>query len=214
MAQFRLNWNNIILISNPNVIGQRASYRQKSLGGSFITTGFTPANDLSTTIDTVDSANIAVNKVWEFKIESICTIGGPIINTNGLQEKLKFACITPVITHTANSSNITLNVTGLDITKAQFILKKVSDNSIIYGPVTINRVGNSISAVATGLIGSTAYYWETVLFATVSGIEIDSVSASTPIGIGTACISTNFTTEASICLPVTGVDVSSINIEA
>ena len=108
MAQFTLNWFAAPVMVNPNSIGQRALYRQKSVGGAFISTGFTPANDLTIVQETVTSPDLATNKIWEFKVQAICTVGGPTDNNNGIIEALKFACLVPnIATVTITTATIT-----------------------------------------------------------------------------------------------------------
>lgn len=211
MAQFTLNWDNTAVLAHPNSTGQRASYRQKSVGGAWITVGFTPTNDLPKTATTTDSPNsLLTNVVYEFKIESLCTVGGPTINDNGIREAIEFACITPVTGVTETTSTITLDVTGLDITKARFTLRKASDNTIVYGPTTVNRIGDSIMLQAVGLTGSTNYYWQVELYATVNLIEVISSQVNY---LGVVCSPYPITTDApAICDPITSLSVSSIEI--
>lgn len=202
MAQFNLNWFAAPVMVNPNATGQRASYRQKSVGGVFITTGFTPANPLAKTTEQVLSPNLGTNIVWEFQVEALCTEGGPTANDNGIQEVIRFSCITPSLSWDTEDATIQLNVSGTDITKAQFTLFKDSDDTIASGPVTINRAGTIIQYQALGLTPNTTYYWTVVLFATVNGVEISSMAVSQ---LGAACQSVDFTTDLDVCLPVTAI---------
>lgn len=207
MAQFSLNWFNAAVLVNANALTQRAAYRQKSVGGSFITAGFTPTNDLPKTAVTVTSPVLAENKIWEFKIDCICAVGGPTPNDNGIIEKLKFQCLTPVLSNEITTAQAVLNITGLDITKARFTVHVTADNSVAYGPVIVNAVGNSITANATGLDPETEYYWEIELYATVGGVEIISSAVGQ---LGASCISSNFTTGADICEPCTVITATVI----
>jgi hypothetical protein len=210
MAHFNITWFNTAVIINPNAAGQRVSHRQKSLGGSFVTTGYTPANDLPKTASASQSPVLADNVVWEFKVEAICTEGGPTINDNGLQEGLKFACLEPVISNIdTDSATIALNVLNTDIASATFILHKAADNVVVAGPTTIARVGNSITWNVTGLDPETEYYVETVLYAIVNGSQIAS---NDPGQLNASCISENFTTLPDTCAPITDLDVTSIDI--
>jgi len=202
MAQFNLTWFNTAVIINPNATGQRVSHRQKSVGGSFVTTGYTPANDLPKTASASQSPSLADNKVWEFKVEALCAVGGPIINDNGLQEGLKFACLVPTLSKTTTTAGIILNVAGLDITQATFILHKASDDSVVSGPTTIARVGTAISHSVTGLTPDTEYYWEFIQYAIVNGSEIASSDAGQ---LGSSCTSDDFQTDEDVCLPCTAI---------
>ena len=71
MAQFTLNWFAAPVMVNPNATGQRALYIQKSIGGSFLTTGFIPSNDLPKPQESVTSPVLSNNIIWEFKIGPI-----------------------------------------------------------------------------------------------------------------------------------------------
>lgn len=180
MAQFTLNWDNTDLLTEPNVIAQRALYRRKSTGGTFISAGFTPANDLPTSATTTTSPVLLNNVIYEFKIQTLCTVNGPTTNSNGVQEQIAFACITPEITSNDTSSTIVVNCAGLDITKIRFTLRKTSDDSIVYGPVIKLPIdaGNVFTDTASGLDSDTEYYWEYEFYSTVNGIEVISSSVS------------------------------------
>lgn len=202
MAQFNLTWFNTAVIINPNVTGQRVSHRQKSVGGAYSTSGYTPANDLPKTASTSQSPSLADNKVWEFKVEALCTVGGPIANDNGNKEGLKFACLVPSTSQTTTTATITLNVAGLDISQATFILHKDSDDSVVVGPVTVARVGTGITYTATGLTPDTAYYWEFIQYAIVNGSEI----ASNDVGqLNASCQTAPFSTDEDVCAPITAL---------
>lgn len=209
MAQFNINWFNAAVIINPNATAQRVSHRQKSVGGAFTTTGYTPLNDLPTSASASLSPVLANNIVWEFKVEAICTEGGPEANTNGNQEGLKFACLVPSLTFDTDSAQIVLNVAGTDITAATFILRRVDDNTAVDGPTTVARVGTGITREAEGIDPGTDYYWEIIQYAIVNGSQIASNDASQ---LGASCFSIDFTTTEDTCLPVTDLDISSIDI--
>lgn len=202
MAQFNLSWFNTAVIINPNATGQRVSHRQKSVGGAFSTTGYTPANDLPKTASASQSPVLADNIVWEFKVEALCTVGGPTINSNGLVEGLKFACITPNIQKTTNSATITLNVAGLDITQATFITHLTADDSVVAGPTTVARVGTAIQHTVTGLDPDTEYYFEIILYAIVNGSEIASNDVNQ---LNASCFSDDFQTDEDTCEPCTAI---------
>lgn len=208
-SQFKLDWVSSFVSANPNSTGQRASYRRKSVGGAFITTGFTPSNDLSTSANTVNSPSLLDNVVYEFKIEAICAVNGPTINDNGIQEILGFACIVPVLTKTETSVTITLDVTNTDITKARLTLRKSSDNSLV-DLSTVNTVSNSITKTVTGLVADTNYYWQVELVAVLQGVEVYSSDSNY---LGSICSPYVVKTDASVvCSPVTSIVVTSIEI--
>jgi hypothetical protein len=179
MAQFTYSWDNTDVLANSNNTGQIASYRRKSIGGSWITTGFTPSNTMAKSVTSaLTPTSLLDNNVYEFKLEAICTAGGPIMDDNGIRENIAFACIDPVIENSDVASQITLVLTGTDITKAIFTLRKSSDNTIAYGPTTVNRIGANAVAIAGGLTPATDYYWQVSLLAIVNGVEVISSSAN------------------------------------
>lgn len=210
MAQFILTWDNTAVLASSNATAQRALYRQKSIGGSFISAGFTPTNDLAKSAITTTTPVLSSNLVYEFKIQSICAQNGPTDNDNGIRELIAFACITPTVSQATTTATASLNVTGTDITKARFTLKKSSDNSIVYGPTIINRSVNTIATTATGLVGSTNYYWQIELYANINLVEIISSGSDF---IGTVCGPYTTTTDVPpVCNPVTSVTVTSVEI--
>lgn len=210
MAQFTLTWDNTAVLANPNATAQRALYRLKAVGGAFISAGFTPANDLAKTAITSTTPALGSNIVIETKVQSICTLNGPTDNDNGIQEVIDFSCIVPTLTKTSTTADASLDVTGTDIIKATFTLRKSSDNSIVSGPTVISRSVNTIATGATGLTGSTNYYWQVELHATVQGVEVKSSSVNY---LGTVCGPYAVTTDAPpVCNPITSIDVSSIEI--
>lgn len=209
MPQFNLTWFNTAVIINPNATGQRALYRQKSVGGSFISTGFTPANDLPKFASASTSPVLAANTIWEFRVQAICTEGGPTNNDNGIIEAIKFACLTPTLAKTTTTATITLNITGLDITKARFVLHKDSDNSVVSGPTIVNPSGSAISLNVTGLTPDTVYYWMVELYSTVNGVEVISSAVSQ---LGAPCQSADFETDEDVCQPITALTVTSIEL--
>lgn len=174
MSIFILGWDNTAILASPNALSVRASHRRKDVGGSYSTTGYTPANDMPKTEVSASSPNLLDNVVYEFKIETICNTGGPTINTNGIQEQINFACIDPTINTTDVASTISIDVTGLNITKATFTLRRTAGDSIAYGPVTVVASMNAITATATGLTPSTSYYWQVELIAVIEGSEVVS----------------------------------------
>lgn len=209
-AQFTLYWSNTKILSNTNVTAQRAVYRLRSVGGSFISSGFTPTNDMAKSVVSADSPSIADNVVAQFKIQSICTVNGPRDNDNGIKEAINFTCISPTITKTHNQATVNINITGLDITGARFTLKKTSDNSIVQPPILGTVTSTTISYTKTGLVASTSYYWEIELYAIIDNIEVISSSDNY---LGANCGNYSFTTDATpTCAPITAITVVSIEI--
>lgn len=166
MAIFNLTWSNVALLGNSNVTGQRAEYRRKTTGGSFISAGFSPINDLPTSAIEASSPVLADNVVFEFKVSSLCTVGGPTINDNGVREAIKFVC--PVTTATATDSTVTVSVTGLPVDITQVIFNRGT------GAVPKTVSGGSASHTFVGLSHSTIYTITTQVVAVVNGGEVTS----------------------------------------
>lgn len=209
MAQFNLTWDNTNIISGTNTISVRASYRKKG-DTPWIQTGFTPANDMpKTTTSCVSPNTLSDNTIYQFKLETICTYGGPTSDADGILEQIHFACITPTLSKTDTSATITLDVTDLDITKARFTLRKTSDSSIVISPTVIVRAGDSITYTANTLNPSTSYFWQVELYATVNSVEVIS-SASNYINsvCGPYTVVTN---DPPTCDNITSLTVSSVN---
>jgi hypothetical protein len=206
MSAFSVDWDNTAVLASVNAIGQRVGYRRKDIGGAWITTGFTPLNDLPKSAANAVSPDLLVNVVYEFRVQAICTTGGPTANSNGIQEQIVFACITPTITKTDIASTISIDVTGLNVNKARLTLRKQSDNSIVYGPTTTLESGGTIQATATGLIASTAYYWQIELGAVING---GGVLSSDPFYLNALCTPYNVTTNPpAACVAPESLSVS------
>lgn len=75
MATLDCTWDNTAVSASSNVISQRLSWREKSLGGGFNTSSVTPTNDMAKTVSLATFSAVTVNKVYEFKVEAICTEG-------------------------------------------------------------------------------------------------------------------------------------------
>jgi len=179
MATFVLNWDNSLVLAEPNAINQRASYRIKTTGGAFITAGFSPANNLATSAITTTLAGATDNKIYEFKIEALCTAGGPTMNDNGIVEQIVFACVSPSsLTQTSTTVTISLDMTATDVTKVRFRLRRQGDGSLVQTITTIcpGAIGTT-SANFTALSPNTAYYITAEFYCTINGVEVISSSS-------------------------------------
>lgn len=207
MVVFTLEWETDDIVNNTNVTGQTASYRLESTAPNG---GWTPIlpNPLGKTIETVDTPALLDNITYQFKVEAICTLNGPTINDNGIQEEIGFACITPVITKTTTTSTISIDVTGLSITKAGFELLKQSTPNPPVVPLTVmDRVGNTIGMTASTLISATAYFWKVRLYANVNDELVNSFDY-----MG-ACPTYPFTTDSFIgCIGITAATVTATSV--
>jgi hypothetical protein len=176
MATIPISWDNSAVNANVLATGQRVSKRIKALIGAFDTLGFAPVNDMAKTVNSAVST-ILPNRVYEYKVEAICSSGGPIINNNGPRDGIVFECIVPTFITTSTTIDVVVDLLNKDITKIRVRLKKQSDNSLI-GTITANKVGNNATANFTGLVGGTAYYVEIELYALVNGVEVISSAAN------------------------------------
>ena len=201
MAQFTLTWDNTDVAANPNATGQVAAW---SVAGqdNWDTSGFTP-DPLTVNDKMAVSPNLADNIVYDFLVFANCSDGGGAVNDNGIQQAINFACLYPSFVTTQTASTITIDVTGLSITKARITLRKASDNSAVYGPTIVMKVVDTISVSVGGLTAGTNYYWQVELYAVANNVELKSdICSPYPI-----------TTDAApVCAPVTSFTVSSIEI--
>lgn len=195
MATFNISWSNVGIPTNTNVISQRIEYRRKTVGGAFISTGFTPANNLPTSATAASITSLADNVVFEFRVAAICTIGGPTYNTNGIRESIKFIC--PTVVASTSDTAVTVTASGLpvDITKVIF--------NIGTGPISVLTSGGSAAHTFTGLVNSTLYNVTSEIAAIVNGVELVST-------LGT-CSTPATTTAPANCTAPQNLIVSSAN---
>lgn len=197
-ASFQLNWDNTAILSSGNTTSQIAAYRKKLTGGAFIITGFTPPNNMAKAVNSALTDAIGdYNSIYEFKVDAICAVNGPIINSNGIREQIAFFCLVPTFTTTDVKSTIVLNIASLNITKARFTLRKQSDNTIVYGPIIVNPVGSIITAESGVLLPTTIYIWQTELYSVINGVEV----VSSAVGYLNAVCSNEITTLATVACP-------------
>ena len=216
MAQFKFDWNNDSVEASSNSTGQVASYRVKaSPAGAWLTDGFTPANTLPKTASTTTTKTLVNNTVYQFKVDNICTSGGPIANDNGIQEGIEFACLDPDVDEFTFSS-ATFRLTGLPqgtggIAKAKIWLKLASNNTVVAGtPITVNAVAGVIETTVNGLDDNTNYYWEYEIYATVKGVSVKSSDANY---IGQVCGAYPILTAAEpVCNIPSGLVVTALSV--
>jgi hypothetical protein len=171
----QLNWDNTALLANPNVLVVRALQRQKVIGGTFYTTGFIPANDLAPSLTSTEFTAYVVNKIYELKVQSICSSGGPTDNSNGIQEGIVFDCLPMVIDVPSDPSTefdgyVDLGTT--DIEGIKYTLKKQSDSSIVEPETDSPAIDGASGISYTGLDPDTDYYIDGVFYATINGVEV------------------------------------------
>ena len=207
MATFTLTWTPVI---TGNVTAQRASFRQKSVGGAFLTTGFSPANDLSTAATTTSHGSLTDNTIYEFKISNVCTTGGPTDNSNGVIEQIVFACISPSTCQTTTTA--TASYTGLpsDITKVRFSLLNFDGSSLLQGPIVVNTSAGSCSNIFSGLTPDTAYIIRVEFVALINGVEVTSTLNTCQVSVTTNLPGDMFLINGSDSMLINGSDTLTI----
>ena len=177
MATIYLEWDNTAVNASGNALNQRLSWRQKTVGGSFFTSGTTPANDMAKTVNSASHDTAVVNKIYEYKVEALCTIGGPTPNSNGIQEGIAFECLPlSTLTSTIDSVTVDTNLTGTDITKVRYTLRKQSDNSLVSTSL-VTVAANAAPNTFSGLDLTTDYYVQVSYLTIVNAVEVESSNA-------------------------------------
>jgi hypothetical protein len=166
MGTRNLTWDNTGLAANTNITGVQVGKRLKSVGGAF---AYTPLDKAITTHE----ATLEDNKVHEFKVQTLCTVNGPVDNTGGVKEGLTFACLLPQFFATTSTIKVVLNVSGLDLTKAKVRLFKVTGDVFVEEKIPL-KTGSEITAEFTGLTDNTDHYVTIQLYAMVGGVEQSS----------------------------------------
>lgn len=177
MAQFTLEWDNSGIQAVTNVLHQQAVYRYRTVGGAFLSTGFTPANPLGKTATTTDSPVLTNNRVVQFKVQTLCTVSGPTDNDNGIIEAIEFAAISPVLTKTTTTVEMSLSLLNTDITKVRAVMKKTADNTVVYDDV-LYRATDAVSTTVTGLTPDTNYFWQFEFYVSINGGDVVSSSGN------------------------------------
>ena len=192
MANIALTWNPA---NNANSISQRASAIAKVNGLTpNITSNFSPVNDMAKTITSAIYNTSNPNLVYRFMVETICTTGGPISNTNGIQEQIFFACLpNNSILAEVNGNTIKvkvikgqyLSVDGVSypngtssIEGAEFTLYNSNNTVLISGPHLGVETGTGATLgyeyIFGGLAISTQYTIRYVLSSTINSNPVRS----------------------------------------
>lgn len=194
---FTFDWDNTALATDSNVIGQRISFRPKDTLGAWHTAGFTPSNDINKTIHHAINPLIADNLIYQFKLETICGVGGPVISNNDIQEQITFQCVEPSYTYLIQGvpgfleTDITISLHNLDdVNSVDLLIRKVSDDSLFRGPYTMAVINGSLEQdISTNIDQSTYYYIQTRYRAFVQGVQVYSDSSNY---LGAWCSSQSF----------------------
>lgn len=204
MADFKLKWDVTDLIGNANALYQTAYYRPRSNGSQpWLSTGFFPSNPLPVSVNETTISSLLSNIVYQFKVESSCADGGPMINDNGVIEKIEFSCITPNITVTETTANVTIDLNGTDITKVRLFLKDSITGELIIPSEIVYPFSSIVSKEYVGLTPGKNYFIQTELIATVNNVDVTSQ----------LCSPYSFTTIAlPVCNSPISVTVESIEI--
>lgn len=171
MATIHLSWDNGDVDGVSGLL-LRASKRIKTIGGGWDTSDFTPSNDIANT-ENEAVADVVPNKVYEFKVESICSGGGITPNLNGIIEQIAFECPEFIFVKTHNTLQVTVNTADTDFTKVRVVLHLQSDDSVVDTKTPVNA-GSTAVAFFTGLTPETDYYFTIEMFAMVNNVEVVS----------------------------------------
>lgn len=176
---FIFDWDNTNVATNENVISQKLSFRYKLSLGAWLTGGFLPTNDINKTINHATNTNLSSNRIYQFKLDTICQEGGPTINNNFEQEQITFQCIEPsysVISYGFQGNTAitaTLQV-GPDITGGTWVNRRLADDTTIGNP-------QFFSAPVAGVISqfmfvpvNVPFYTQAFYTATLHGVTIHS----------------------------------------
>jgi len=202
MANFTLNWTPNI---NGNIISQQAEYRKKSVGGGYITIGFTPSNPMSISETSAIITGLDNNVVYEFRIGNNCSEGG-LVYDGIIKEGLKFGCVAPTEIHTPSSIQASVSGLPVDITKVVFRLYDSAGTSLLSGPTTVNTASGSATNNFTGLTSSTTYRVRVELVAIVGGVEVTSTMNNCELVVNTDTQNSFFLNENNDSLLINNSD--------
>lgn len=175
MATIDLSWDNTAVNASGNTTGQRASKRIKAVGGAWSTSGFVPANDMAKTVNSA-VATITGNRVYEFKVEALCVVGGPTINDNGIQEGIVFECIGGAESDGGvNSGDLRFRVVDFDtnapdINFVKFALYDSTNTTLLQTTAALPNSAN-IEHTFTGLTPGEVYVVRVIYGALVNGVQ-------------------------------------------
>lgn len=209
-----------------NNINQRA-LRIAKINGSVpdITTGFTPINDLGSTINTTSYNSAQTNTIYRYKVQSLC-VTAPLDNTNGIVEMITFAC-TSVNILDKKGDSLTLFVNAgtpnpidggtvipgySDISNITASLYDSTNTTLISGPFTVPVTGTPPGALFTftGLTPGVAYKLRYTLKAIVNGTEILSTD-NTQIG-SVGCVTDLVTSLSNLEFTWNKISGESVNL--
>lgn len=176
MATIDLNWDNTAVNASANATGQRASKRITAVGGAWLTTGFLPVNDLPKTANTT-VATVTVNRVYQFKVEALCAMGGPTINSNGIKEGIVFECVGNTEGGPGeNAGEVFFRHTGfdtaVDINKVKFELYDETNTTLIDTSPELDATAPPMEHTFTGLTPGDEFCVRVVYGAMVDGVQV------------------------------------------
>lgn len=139
----------------PGVTSQIISARKKG-DIPWLTTNFTPSNNLGAAVNTATYTNADGNTIYQFKINSVC--GGSTSTDSAVAEGINFQCL-PEVNVLLGSNNISVLVENIpsDITKLVFYLFASNGTTVVQISPEINISGGDAAYNFTGLTLSTTY---------------------------------------------------------
>lgn len=163
-ANFNISWTAGV---TSNTTAQRVYYRQKSIGGAYITTGFIPPNDLPINATSTTINNLSFNRVYEFLVANICSESEQPIYSAKV-EKINFECLGVYDIQSETYSIIfyaIINTANVDINKVKLSISGFPDK-------TFDVVNGSNPLIFDGLTPDTAYVLQVRYGAIVNGVQI------------------------------------------
>lgn len=164
MAQAVINWTPG---GGGNVTSQEVQYR---IQGS--TNWTTAVTGLSSSANTYTITGLAVNTVYEFRVVSNCTFGGPIYSS--ILTDIEWFCPTISVTPTHNTITYSFSALGGSISAYTVDLLESNQTTIVQTKTTVSGVFDSGS-----ITPSTTYYVRLTLTAGSQTNVCSSVSTAT-----------------------------------
>jgi hypothetical protein len=135
MAQAVINWTPG---GGGNIASQEVQYRVQG------TTNWTTAvSGLSASASTYTITNLAVNTIYEFRVISNCSIGGPI--PSATMTDIEWFCPTITVTPTHNTITYSFSALGGSISAYSVQLLSNDLSTVIQTLTTVSGVFNSVS---------------------------------------------------------------------
>lgn len=170
MASATLTWN---APGGTNSTNQTVKYRL------FGASSWTAFSVVSPSTNTATITGLLDNKIYEFQVDNMCTVGGP--SSSSIDRKIKIIC--PNITPTPSYNSVSYSFThvGGDVTKYDVSLYQ-ADGVTLLGTKSHTSPSGTMSDVFNGLSGSTGYKIKVTVYA---GVDFSFSSVCAPVSFTT-----------------------------